>query len=338
MLFSVVVPVYNCKDFLAECLTSIENQDFENYEIVIIDDGSEDGSQHICDFFCEDQRNARAIHQKNAGPMQARRRGLSEARGDYIIFVDADDCLRKDALKKLAAVIEAFHPDIVSFESSCYSNFAPCEWADYLSGGFYGSDEYDLVKSKVLQGRFNSLWGKAIRKTCFDLNESYREFSGLMHGEDLLQLLPIVDSGESLYHINEALYFYRRNESSSTMRFRREQLESLEIVSKRVSDYGAMWGMDDEASRCILMQYCNLAKMIAHFCQSKNRREELSRLGDSLRNLPDSFVSAASKLRPDNRVIIRSLINNNYNLVYVTILIVDVVKNARNLLSSGSER
>lgn len=335
MLFSVVVPVYNAKMFLAECLTSIENQDFADYEIVVIDDGSEDGSQYICDVFCEGQNNARVIHQENAGPLQARRRGLSEARGDYIVFVDADDCLRKDALKKLSAVIGDFHPDIISFESSSYSDFRPCERGDCLSSGLYDSENYDFVKSKVLQGRFNSLWGKAIKKSCFDLSESYREFPGLMHGEDLLQLLPIVDSAKSFYHINETLYFYRRNESSSTMRYRRGQLESIEIVSKRVSNYGALWAMGDEASECILMQYCNLAKMITHFCQSKNRREELSRLGDSLRNLPDSFVSAAYKLRPDNRVIIMSLMNGKYYLTYITILSVDFAKSVRNLSFNG---
>lgn len=90
---SFIVPVYNCKDYLCGCVESIRSAGAEDYELLLIDDGSTDGSGELCDALAGRYSRVRVIHQTNAGVSSARNRGIGEADGDYILFVDADDTL-----------------------------------------------------------------------------------------------------------------------------------------------------------------------------------------------------------------------------------------------------
>lgn len=99
-LISVIVPVYNVRLYLEKCIDSIINQSYKNLEIIIIDDGSTDGSELLCEKFKEDQRVI-VWHQKNSGQSSARNRGLEIATGEYIGFVDADDWIDSDFFEKL---------------------------------------------------------------------------------------------------------------------------------------------------------------------------------------------------------------------------------------------
>lgn len=98
--FSIIIPVYNVKDYLEECVNSVLNQTYHNYEIILIDDGSTDGSETICDNFFKTNLNIKVIHKKNEGPAIARNIGLKEAKGNYIIFLDSDDILINNAIEK----------------------------------------------------------------------------------------------------------------------------------------------------------------------------------------------------------------------------------------------
>ena len=108
MLFSLIIPVYNTEKYLQECLDSVAAQDFDDFEVILVDDGSTDGCPAICDRFCEQfngrvgrKSTAKVIHQKNAGLSGARNRGISEASGEWLWFVDSDDWIPSDALDVL---------------------------------------------------------------------------------------------------------------------------------------------------------------------------------------------------------------------------------------------
>ena len=98
---SIVIPVYNAELYLEECLNSVVVQNFNEYEIVIVDDGSADRSGEICDRYAQKHENISAIHQKNRGASAARNAGIREAKGRYIAFVDADDTVEENYLGKL---------------------------------------------------------------------------------------------------------------------------------------------------------------------------------------------------------------------------------------------
>ena len=119
LFFSIIVPVYNVMDYLEECMSSLLSQNMENYEIVLVDDGSTDGSSDLCDSFAEDNPAVvRVFHQDNKGLLRTRRVGISEARGEVLLFVDSDDVLREDALHVLCESFRDTGADIVFFEMS----------------------------------------------------------------------------------------------------------------------------------------------------------------------------------------------------------------------------
>lgn len=98
MRFSIIVPVYNVEDYLEKCLDSIINQAFHDYELILVDDGSEDRSGAICDIYAPKYDRVTVIHQENLGPGGARNSALKISRGEYIIFVDSDDHIEPDSL------------------------------------------------------------------------------------------------------------------------------------------------------------------------------------------------------------------------------------------------
>ena len=95
---SVIVPIYNVESYLPHCVEGIEKQLFCDYELLLIDDGSKDGSGALCDSFAAQDPRIRVIHQPNGGVSSARNRGLDEAKGEFVVFVDADDLVRPNYL------------------------------------------------------------------------------------------------------------------------------------------------------------------------------------------------------------------------------------------------
>lgn len=117
MIFSVVIPVYNVKDYLPKCIDSVLAQDFDDYEIVLVDDGSTDGeSGAICDRYAEtNAAHIRVIHKPNGGLGDARNVGMEAAQGEYVVFLDSDDYVDAGMLSALSAVIDRFHCDVIDF-------------------------------------------------------------------------------------------------------------------------------------------------------------------------------------------------------------------------------
>ena len=104
---SVIVPIYNVKTYLPQCLGGIRGQLFRNFELILVDDGSKDGSGALCDAYAEHDSRICVIHQPNGGVSKARNRGLDEAKGDSIVFADADDLVRPQYLSDLMQAQQA---------------------------------------------------------------------------------------------------------------------------------------------------------------------------------------------------------------------------------------
>ena len=117
MVLSLIVPVYNVEAYLHKCVDSLLNQNLnqDDYEIILIDDGSTDGSGKICDEYSETFSNIRVIHQKNEGLSSARNRGICQATGQYLQFVDSDDFLTANVLGSILTQIQNNHLDVLRF-------------------------------------------------------------------------------------------------------------------------------------------------------------------------------------------------------------------------------
>ena len=114
MRFSIIIPVYNVEKYLDQCVKSVLSQEYGDYEIILVDDGSTDSSAEICDVFSSQYKQVKTIHKNNGGLSDARNAGIKKAKGDYICFIDSDDYWSEfSVLSKLSCEIDKKQPDII---------------------------------------------------------------------------------------------------------------------------------------------------------------------------------------------------------------------------------
>lgn len=220
-LISVIVPVYNVKDFLEDCLESIIGQSYTNLEIIIVDDGSTDGSADICDRYAQADFRIRVIHQENQGVARARKRAVLCAAGVYTGFVDADDMISSEMVEFMAKNIGQC--DIITV--GCYCEEASgnyFEQTDAIGEGIYKSKEeieYFHANMLAYQGRFEY----GVRPYLVNKLFKTRLLKGVISGID--STLSYAEDGEVLFQYllkckgirvtHKCLYYYRYRADSA---------------------------------------------------------------------------------------------------------------------------
>lgn len=206
---SIVIPVFNIEKYIGECLNSIfSSPGFdENCEVIIVDDGSEDGSVDIIERMCRSKKNAIIIQQKNSGNGAARNKGLLEARGKYIWFVDGDDKICSTAIENLVERIKLFSPEVLAFE------FATI-------GGTMKKYRYLPVYNKVVDPiRFiisgrppSAAWPYVFSRALLE-GSDIKFQPGIFH-EDALFVTTALTEAKSILRMPETLYEYRLRSGS----------------------------------------------------------------------------------------------------------------------------
>ena len=166
-LISIIVPVYNVRAYLRKCLDSICGQTYKNLEIIVVDDGSTDGSGEICDEYAQLDNRVRVIHQSNAGQSAARNKALSIAQGDFLGFVDSDDWIDKDMYEFLHNLIVESDADIAI--CSHYIEQQGKTRVRYSSGEKNVFSRDEAIRALVVDKRVrNYLWDKLFRSKLFN--------------------------------------------------------------------------------------------------------------------------------------------------------------------------
>jgi glycosyltransferase involved in cell wall biosynthesis len=238
--FSIIVPVYNAEKYLRRCLDSIRAQTFSDFECVLVDDGSTDGSFSICEAYVKNDRRFRLFHQKNSGVGAARQKGVSEARGAYSLHVDSDDAIDPLMLERAQFQISKTDCDLLFMN---YYEITPKGRVIYRELQFLQKSTHaddDAVLSAVLRGNLPGyIWFVIVRH---NLYEKYNiTFShDIVYGEDTLVLIELLLNHPKIAFIDEGFYRYSFNPSSvthqanKTKHFRRIQfLESLDSLFAR---------------------------------------------------------------------------------------------------------
>lgn len=221
MNFYIAVPVYNAEAFLADCVNSVLAQTVQDFEIVLVDDGSPDGSGALCDTFAGQDERIHVIHQKNTGPYGARRtaiRFLLEhgSPEDRVVFLDADDSLKPNALEVIRHCVEEAGADLVFlgedqvFEGQILRPF-PVDMA--YTGTV--TDQRLLYKIVFQDGWYNPLWKKVPALSLLP-REDHPEFYPVRFGEDLLQSIPLYRDCQKAVFLPDSLYNYTQNPNSAT--------------------------------------------------------------------------------------------------------------------------
>lgn len=211
---SVIVPVYKVEKFLPECIESILSQTFEDFEMILVNDGSPDASGKICDDYATRDSRIRVFHKENGGVTSARKLGVENAKGEWVMFVDGDDKIFPYALDSLFRIAESEDEiDICEGEplgvEKILSRNLVKEKIHYAEQGEY------LLEIGV---PFNTApWGKIIRRKCFGRGE-FDIPQWINKGEDHLMLARVALRVRRAVKTSTPVYFYRKNEESVSHR------------------------------------------------------------------------------------------------------------------------
>ncbi|MFV0238801.1 MAG: glycosyltransferase [Lacrimispora sphenoides] len=212
MKISVIVPVYNVYDWLDVCMESIVNQSFKDFEIILIEDGSTDGSDLKCEQWAKVDQRVKVLKQKNSGPSIARNRGVKEAKGEYLSFIDSDDWVDSDFLKKL-------------YDAASQNNADMAECDVYRVDDRTGERTYRVCSGNLgqpytarehMKYGYTAIWKCLVRRELFIKYEI--EFPDC-HSEAKAIYPLLLALSNKIINVNEGLYFYRR--------FRRDSLTAI---------------------------------------------------------------------------------------------------------------
>lgn len=234
MKISVIVPVYNCEAYLPACMDSILNQTYSDLEIIVVDDGSADGSPAICDAYAQKDTRIQVIHQENQGVSAARNAGLDIAVGDFIAFVDSDDTLEPDMYQVLVELAQAHQADI----AHCgYKKIRLDESTKDVGGTEILLVQDSAEASKcLLRGQYfvGSPWNKLYKSHLF---QNIRFDPTIKNNEDILVNALVFQKATKLAFWDVPKYHYYERTVNSWSRNNHIQAKTdCTIVSQRILD------------------------------------------------------------------------------------------------------
>lgn len=228
-LVSIVVAIYNVKNYVQQCIESITHQSYQNLEIILIDDGSTDGSEKIVDSFAKQDARCIAIHQENGGPSRTRNRGIEIAQGDFIAFVDGDDYLAPDFVSYMLKLQTYRNSDLV-ISRNCFTTTNHMQVENDKITVLKPSDAVALLFSPAVE---LGAWDKLYRLNFLRTNkiQFINDFSA---GEGLQFITNAANQANSVTEGLRKVYYYRTdNLSSATSKpdIERQGIGALKTIS-----------------------------------------------------------------------------------------------------------
>lgn len=208
---SIIVPVYNAEKYLRQCLDSIIAQNYIDWECILVDDGSKDGSGNICDEYTQRDNRFKVFHQDNAGSSFARNVGIENAKGYWVSFIDADDWIAADHIKNLIACAETNDAEIVI--SAFYEHKNGVN--SYCPNKPSNLDNNTIIVETLRgYGLHAGLWNKLIKKELIDSNGI--RFPYYNYYEDMFFTVSVVRKAKRIAYVQNPTYYYRIHSSSLT--------------------------------------------------------------------------------------------------------------------------
>ncbi len=276
---SIIVPVFNAERYLDKCLSSLVEQTYANIEIIVIDDGSTDGSGGICDRYAAEFSTVHCYHKDNQGAGLARNFGMDRSTGDYIMYVDADDYIAKRCVAEVVDIAERYQTDLVDF-GKVYMLSAKniFEDSDKTIRHFRSSEEISQISGKIRK----MIWGKLYQR---ELALGVR-FTSRQRGEDACYMAEILEHCKSMVKYNHCLYAYRAYQESLT-----RGKASIRTIKRELGRYQAAYDQADsleqqeEALRQTVLYCQKTAEDIVYRGEEAVSRKQLLYLKDQMNKI-----------------------------------------------------
>ncbi|MBQ2893242.1 MAG: glycosyltransferase family 2 protein [Oscillospiraceae bacterium] len=230
-MFSIIIPCYNVEKYLAECVDSILAQTVGTFEVILVNDGSKDGTGAICDAYAAKDSRIRVIHKENGGQSSARNMGTAVAKGDYIIYIDSDDFIMdRDFLQKMT---EAAGPDIIFYKHKKFDDetkqLSSCT---YSFAGFGEGAYFDTLKAMIAADAFYGMaWNKCIKASV--IRDNNIRFDESLSCEDMDWIYYVILSSSSLTLVDEPFVAYRQRANSVTSAPKFKSLQDFVLILEK---------------------------------------------------------------------------------------------------------
>ena len=241
---SIIVPVYNSEDWIDDCIASILAQTYINYELILIDDGSTDGSGDKCDSWSLKDGRIFVIHQKNSGVAAARNTGIEKATGDFIVFCDSDDYLEKDYLETFLQMSNKFRADL--YIANVYVDVRQVPEIHKIQLlEFYVEKDISLVIHSWFDIYWNLPSNKLYRREIIK-QFKIRFTDGLSIGEDGIFTLDYLLHANSIMCSNKPIYHYvQRNINSLSHGYNPDVIRGFDIMISQLHKLAKKYDCDD---------------------------------------------------------------------------------------------
>ena len=257
---SVIVPVYNTKhEYLRACLQSLVTQDFEDFEVIVVNDGSTNGCEKVIPEFSGSNSNVVYINQDNRGTSVARNTGLSNAKGDYLVFVDADDFVSEHCLKTVYEAMSERQTDILFFGYA--TNYTNREMRRVLDDPDPALWDRDTLELAVLKGderlgpvEVGAPWGKIIRSNIIKDN-GLRYTPGLIKGQDTVFMLSLFEHCRSFSYLGYLGYHYRISDVSVSHRYNPKIVDIMEGTLSAYKEFVDRYDKGEEFAEAVRQKY-----------------------------------------------------------------------------------
>ena len=241
-MISVIVPIYNVEPYLEEAIESVLHQTYMDLEIILVNDGSTDGSGDICDRYQKKDNRIKVIHQENRGLSAARNAGIDICRGDMIAFLDSDDAFCQDMLQKMSDAMLKSGADIVECNFALYWDAHHMDPQNigkkkkFISPGLNRTGLYQKKDAllMILDRKISvCVWNKLFNRNIWN---SLRFPEGQNY-EDIDIILPLLGEAESIYILDESLVMYRMRQGSITATHTFENIRDKELAQRHYFQY-----------------------------------------------------------------------------------------------------
>lgn len=283
-LVSIIVPIYNAEKYIDNCVTSVVNQTYSKWELLLIDDGSSDNSGVICDNYSRPNSRIRVVHQKNLGVSAARNRGIECAKGEYITFLDADDTLPRESLEILVHSLVNNNAD-VAMGVTCGE-----KWENH-SGVEVWKGEDGLRYSLMDDPYTCAAWGKLYRR---ELIGETRFDEEIKINEDSLFVFQIMCQKPVCVCIDKEIYQYIQvSGSASKSAFSEKYFDILKVSDLKYKKIEEQFPqMHDLANNMLLKARMNVLRILAVRTRDEYRDVEKKLLEYILDNKEDYIPSS----------------------------------------------
>lgn len=219
--YSVCIAAYNVEKYIDECIKSVLNQTFSNFELIIVDDGSNDNTGHILDEYNKKDSRIKVFHNDvNKGPLFSKVRAINASTGDYLMFMDSDDYYEKNAIERMNDIVYKYDPDLILFNyRKVYPNKKIIEKEkDNKIIQFDDSNRNEFLLEVLRNSKFNSICLKCVKASLVknNLHIPDEDYINVRRADDHYISLEIYKNVHKIIITNEILYNYRMNDSGLT--------------------------------------------------------------------------------------------------------------------------